>query len=61
MLYFEFIIQMVFLTIIIGYLKIQGQRKRGAEGANAPSIFEKLHPSSQFFWELMKLATIVLV
>ena len=61
MLYFEFIIQIVFLTIINGYLKIQGRRKRGAEGANAPSIFGKSHHLTQILGDFKIFATIASV
>ena len=36
----------------------QGRRKGGAEGANAPSIFGKLHQLSQILGEIEKFALI---
>ena len=38
----------------------QGRRKGGAEGANAPSIFGKLHNLSQFWRKLKNLQQLLL-
>ena len=45
----------------INKTKDQGRRKGGAEGANAPSIFGKLHHLIPILGYVKKLATIAIV
>ena len=62
-LYFRIIptMSILFKTRLASTLATQGRRKGGAEGANAPSIFGKLHHLIPILGYVKKLATIAIV